>query len=60
VQKITLKICDFVDMQATRRSQQRSGLDNNFASDRDCDSTTTTRLRHHRLRRIDRAAPDKS
>jgi hypothetical protein len=26
------------------------GLDNNFASDRDCDSTTTTLLRHHRLR----------
>jgi hypothetical protein len=36
------------------------GLDNNFASDRDCDSTTTTRLRHRRLRRADRAAPDKS
>jgi hypothetical protein len=34
------------------RHQQRDdpnsvrGLDNNFASDHDCDSTTTTRLRH--------------
>jgi hypothetical protein len=44
-----------------RRYQQRDdpnnarGLDNNFASDRDCDSMTTTRLRLHprlRLRRI--------
>jgi hypothetical protein len=48
------------------RHQQRDdpnsarGLDNNFASDRDCDSTTTTRPRHHRLRRADHAAPDKS
>jgi hypothetical protein len=39
-----------------RRHQQRDdpnngrGLDNNFASDRDCDSTTITRLRHRRLR----------
>jgi hypothetical protein len=38
------------------RHQQRDdpnstrGLDNNFASDRDCDSTTITRLRHRRLR----------
>jgi hypothetical protein len=36
------------------------GLDNNFASDRDCDSTTTTRLRHRRLRRADHAAPIKA
>jgi hypothetical protein len=36
------------------------GLDNNFASDRDCDSTITTRLHHRRLRRADHAAPDKS
>jgi hypothetical protein len=36
------------------------GLDNNFVSDRDCDSMTATQLRHHRLRRADRAAPDKS
>jgi hypothetical protein len=36
------------------------GLDNNFASDRDCDSTTITRLRHRRLCRADHAAPDKS
>jgi hypothetical protein len=37
------------------------GLDNNFTSDRDCDSTTTTRLpRHHRLRRVNHGAPDKS
>jgi hypothetical protein len=49
-----------------RRYQQRDdpnnarGLDNNFASDRDCDSTTTTRLRHRRLRRADYAGPDKS
>jgi hypothetical protein len=48
------------------RHQQHSdpnsarGLDNNFASDRDCDSMTTTRLRHRRLRRADHAAPDKS
>jgi hypothetical protein len=48
------------------RHQQRGdpnsarGLDNNFASDRDCDSTITTRLRHRRLRRTDHAAPDKS
>jgi hypothetical protein len=48
------------------RHQQRDdlnnarGLDNNFASDRDCNSTTTTRLRHRRLRRSDHAAPDKS
>jgi hypothetical protein len=49
-----------------RRHQQRDnpnnarGLNNNFASDRDCDSTTTTRLRHRRLHRADHAAPDKS
>jgi hypothetical protein len=49
-----------------RRHQQRDdpnnarGLDNNFASDRGCDSTTSTRLRHHRLRRADHAALDKS
>jgi hypothetical protein len=36
------------------------GLDNNIASDRDCDSMTTTRLRHRPLRRADHAAPDKS
>jgi hypothetical protein len=36
------------------------GLNSNFASDRDCDSTTITRLRHRRLRRADHAAPDKS
>jgi hypothetical protein len=36
------------------------GLDNNFASDRGCDSTTTTRLHHRRLRRIDHAASDES
>jgi hypothetical protein len=33
------------------------GLDNNFAFDRDCDSTTTTQRRHRRLRRADHAAP---
>jgi hypothetical protein len=48
------------------RYQQRDdpsnaqGLDNNFASDRDCDSTITTRLRHRRPRRADHATPDKS
>jgi hypothetical protein len=49
-----------------RRHQQRDdpksarGLDNNFASDRDCDSTTTTRLHHRRLRPADHGTPDKS
>jgi hypothetical protein len=61
-----------------RRHQQHNdpnsarGLDNNFASDRGCDSTTSTRLPlHPRLRqqldyvivdysRADHAAPDKS
>jgi hypothetical protein len=50
-----------------RRYQQRAdfniawGLDNNFASNRDCDSTTTTRLHlHRRLRRADHTASDKS
>jgi hypothetical protein len=58
------------------RHQQRDdpnnarGLDNNFASDRGCDSTTSTRLRLRlprllrlqlrRLRRAIHAAPDKS
>jgi hypothetical protein len=36
------------------------GIDKNFASGRDCDSTTTTRLHLRRLRRADHAAPDKS
>jgi hypothetical protein len=49
-----------------RRHQQHDdpnsarGLDNNFAFDRDCDSTTIIRLRHRRLHRADHAAPDKS
>jgi hypothetical protein len=49
-----------------RRHQQHDdpnsvrGLDNNFASDRDCDSTIITWLRHHQLCRADHAAPDKS
>jgi hypothetical protein len=49
-----------------RRHQQRDDpnnareLDNNFTSDRGCDSTTTTQLHHRRLRRADHAAPDKS
>jgi hypothetical protein len=52
--------------QRFHRHQQRDdpnsarGLDNNFASDRGYDSTTTTRLRHRRLQRADHAAPDKS
>jgi hypothetical protein len=49
-----------------RRHQQRDdpnnarGLDNNFAFDRDYDSTITTRLRHRRLHHADHAASDKS
>jgi hypothetical protein len=49
-----------------RRHQQHGdlnsarGLDINFASDRDCDYTTTTRLHHRRLCRAEHAAPDKS
>jgi hypothetical protein len=49
-----------------RRHQQHDnsnsarGLDNNFASDRDCDSMTTTRLRHRRLHRAVHAAPIKA
>jgi hypothetical protein len=49
-----------------RRHQQRDdsnnaqGLNNSVASDRDCDSMTTTRLRHRRLRRTDDAAPKKA
>jgi hypothetical protein len=48
------------------RYQQRDnpnsarGLDNNFASDRDCDSPSTTQQHHRRLRHADHAAPDKS
>jgi hypothetical protein len=53
------------DLQFCRHQQRDNptsarGLDNNFASDRGYDSTTTTRLRHRRLRRADYAAPDKS
>jgi hypothetical protein len=52
------------DLQFCRHQQRDDpnsprGLDNNFASERDCDSTTTTILRHHRLRRANHAAPDK-
>jgi hypothetical protein len=36
------------------------GLDNSFASDRGCDSTTTTRLHHRRLHHANDDAPDKS
>jgi hypothetical protein len=45
---------------ATQRSQQRSGARQQLASNRDCDFTTTTRLRHCRLRRAVHTAPDKS
>jgi hypothetical protein len=46
---------------ATRRSQQTlGGSTNNFASDRDFDSTTTTRLRHRRLHHADHIAPIKA
>jgi hypothetical protein len=56
--------CDFIDI-GTRKQRDdpnsARGLNNNFASDRGCDSTTTTRLPlHHRLHRADHAAPDKS
>jgi hypothetical protein len=60
VQKITLKTCNFVDIKQRDDPNNARGLDNNFASDRGCDSTTATRLRHRRLRRADYAAPDKS
>jgi hypothetical protein len=53
------------DLQFRRHQQHDNlnnarGLDNNFASDLGYDSTTTTRLRHRRVRRADHAAPDKS
>jgi hypothetical protein len=60
VRKITLKTYDFIDISNATIPTVLGGLDNNFASDRDCGSTTTIRLRHHRLQRADRAAPDKS
>jgi hypothetical protein len=63
VWKLILKIYD-IGINNTRKQRDdpnnARGLDNNFASDRGYDSTTTTRLRHHRLRRADDAAPDKS
>jgi hypothetical protein len=49
VRKITFKTYDFVDISSDDPNSARR-LDSNFASDRDCDSTTTTRLRHRRLR----------
>jgi hypothetical protein len=53
------------DLRFHRRQQRDDpnsarGLDNNFASDRGCDSTTTTRLRLRQLRRADHVAPYKS
>jgi hypothetical protein len=50
VSKIILKTCDFINISNTAIPTVLGGLDNNFASDRGCDSTTTTRLRHRRLR----------
>jgi hypothetical protein len=55
----------FQDLQFHRYQQcddpnNARGLDNNFASDRGYDSTTTTRLRHRRLRRADYATPIKA
>jgi hypothetical protein len=38
------KICDFIDISKQHGNPNNArGLDNNFASDRGCDSTTTTR-----------------
>jgi hypothetical protein len=53
------------DLQFRRHQQcndpnSARGLDNNFASDRGCDSTTATRLHHRRLRRAGHAAPKKN
>jgi hypothetical protein len=59
VRKITLKTCDFIDI-SNATIPTTLGGSNNFASDRDHDSTTTTRLRHRRLRCIDYAAPIKA
>jgi hypothetical protein len=58
VRKITLKIYDFIDISNATIPRNARGFNDNFASDRDCDSTTTTR--HRRLRRADHATPDKS
>jgi hypothetical protein len=44
VRKLILKTCDFVDMSNKTNPNSARGLDNNFASDRGCDSMTTTRL----------------
>jgi hypothetical protein len=41
-------------------SNNARGLDDNFASDHNCDSTATTRLRHRRLCHADYAAPIKA
>jgi hypothetical protein len=60
VRKLILKIYDFVDISNAIIPNNARGLDNNLASDRDCDSMTTTQLCHRRLRRADHAAPDKS
>jgi hypothetical protein len=63
VRKIILKVYDFVDISTHKQHDDPNnarGLDNNFASDRDCDSTTTTRLHYRRLRRADRGATNKS
>jgi hypothetical protein len=43
VRKITLKTCDFIDISNTAIPNNARGLDNNLASDRGCDSTTSTR-----------------
>jgi hypothetical protein len=52
VRKITLKTCNFVDISNATIPTKARGLDNNFASDRGCDSTTTTHLPlYDRLRR---------
>jgi hypothetical protein len=42
VPKIILKTCDFVDINKRDDPNNARGLDNNFASDHDCDSTTAT------------------
>jgi hypothetical protein len=62
VRKITLKTCDFIDIKQRDDLNSARGLDNNFASDRGCDSTRATRLhlRLLQLRRANDGAPDKS
>jgi hypothetical protein len=44
VKKLTLKTCNFIDISKQHGDPNNArGFDNSFASDRGCDSTTTTR-----------------